>query len=61
MNRVDSFRELEVYKSAFAMQQRVFELSQAWPKMEAYALVDQVRRSSRSIGANLAEAWAKRR
>ena len=61
MNRVDSFRELEVYRAAFAVQQRVFELSKAWPRMEAYALVDQVRRCSRSIGANLAEAWSKRR
>jgi len=59
--RIDSWQELEVYRSAFALQQAVFERSKSWPKEELYALTDQVRRASRSIGANLAEAWAKRR
>jgi four helix bundle protein len=58
---VEHFWELDVYKEAFGLQQRVFRLSRSWPKQESHALIDQVRRSSRSVGANLAEAWAKRR
>jgi four helix bundle protein len=58
---VEHFWELDVYKESFDLQQRVFRVSQLWPKQENYALIDQVRRSSRSVGANLAEAWAKRR
>lgn len=46
---------------AFQLQQAVFEASKVWPKEETYSLIDQVRRSSRSIGANLSEGWAKRR
>jgi four helix bundle protein len=61
MNKVDSFVELGVYKSAFGLQQAIFEASKKWPRNEDYSLTDQVRRSSRSVGANLAEAWAKRR
>ena len=53
--------ELDAYKEAFGLQQEVFEVSKIWPKEETYSLIDQVRRSSRSIGANLSEAWAKRR
>ena len=59
--RVQSFRELDVYRASFKMQQMIFQLSKAWPTEEKYALTDQVRRSSRSIGGNIAEAWAKRR
>ena len=58
---VDSWKDLEVYKNSFELQRRIFRLSREWPKEERYALTDQIRRSSRSIGANLAEAWAKRR
>jgi four helix bundle protein len=54
-------RDLEVYKAVFEMQQRIFQLTKSFPKEEMYSLTDQVRRSSRSIGANLSEAWAKRR
>src|SRR6187200_2257758 len=54
-------RDLETYQLAFATQQKIFRLSKEWPKEEKYSLTDQVRRSSRSIGANLSEAWAKRR
>ena len=61
MNKADSVRELEVYRSAFSLQQTIFVLSKRFPKEEAYSLTDQIRRSSRSIGANLSEAWAKRR
>ena len=53
--------ELTVYTQAFELQQAIFMSSKKWPREETYALTDQIRRSSRSIGANLAEAWAKRR
>ena len=61
MNKVDCFADLEVYKGAFDLQQAIFEVSKKWPRNEDYSLTDQIRRSSRSVGANLAEAWAKRR
>lgn len=56
-----SVRDLEVYKVAFEVQQRIFCLTKFFPKEEMYSLTDQIRRSSRSIGANVSEAWAKRR
>ncbi len=58
--RVQSYKELDTYKLAFDLQQRIFDISRSWPGEEKYSLTDQLRRSSRSIGANLAEAWAKR-
>jgi len=61
MSQINSFLDLDVYKDAFALQQRIFELSKTWPAEERFSLTNQIRRSSRSIGANLAEAWAKRR
>lgn len=61
MNKVNSVRELDVYHAAFALQQEIFMISKSFPKEETYSLTDQIRRSSRSIGANLSEAWAKRR
>ena len=61
MKKADSFRDLEVYQRAFTIQQELFKLSKRWPRIEDYALTDQIRRSSRSVGANLAESWAKRR
>jgi len=60
-NKVNSWRELGTYKSAFELQQQIFEASKTWPREESYSLTDQIRRSSRSIGANIAESWAKRR
>jgi four helix bundle protein len=59
--RILSFMDLRVYKFAFDLQQQVFEISTGFPSAERYALTDQIRRSSRSIGANIAEAWQKRR
>lgn len=59
--KADKVEDLEVYQLAFSLQQRLFELTKGFPREEAFALTDQVRRSSRSIGSNLAEAWAKRR
>lgn len=59
--KIDSWRDLEAYGHAFALQQMIFEASKRWPREETYALIDQIRRSSRSVGSNIAEAWAKRR
>ena len=55
------FRELAVYQKASRVTQGIFELSKSFPKEETYALTDQVRRASRSIGGQIAEAWGKRR
>ena len=60
-DRIRSFRDLRVYQEEFRLQQDVFEVSKGFPKEELYSLTDQIRRSSRSIGANMAEAWHKRR
>jgi four helix bundle protein len=59
--RIETFRDLEVYKKAFALQQEIFELTKSFPKEELYSLTDQMRRASRSVGSNIAEAWQKRR
>ena len=61
MKKADSVRELEVYRAAFALQQEIFRVSRSFPKEETYSLTDQIRRASRSVGANMSEAWAKRR
>ena len=58
---IRSFRELRAYKAAFELQQTIFKATKSWPTEERYSLTDQVRRSSRSIGANISEAWAKRK
>lgn len=55
------FSELVAYRKAFSIGVHVLEISRQWPGDEKYSLTDQVRRSSRSIGANIAEAWGKRR
>lgn len=54
-------RDLDVYKRSFDAASEIFRLSKRFPKEETYSLTDQVRRSSRSVCANLAEAWRKRR
>src|SRR5688572_2700514 len=59
--RALSHRDLDVYQRAFEVATGIFEASKSFPKEEAYALTDQIRRSSRSVCANLAEAWRKRR
>lgn len=53
-------QELEIYKKAFEAAMRIFEISKNFPKEETYSLTDQMRRSSRSVCANTAEAWRKR-
>ena len=55
------FRDLEVYRRAFDAAMRLYEISKTFPMEERYSLVDQIRRSSRSVCSNLAEAWRKRK
>ena len=55
------FRDLDVYQNALGAGLRVYELTKRFPIEERYALTDQARRSSRSVCANIAEAWRKRR
>jgi four helix bundle protein len=58
---IKTHRDLVVYRASFDLAMRIFEESKSFPKEERYSLTDQVRRSSRSVCANLAEAWRKRR
>jgi len=58
---IQSHTELEPYRKAFEAALQLFEQSKHFPKEETYALTDQMRRSSRSVCANLAEAWRRRR
>ncbi|MCJ7448594.1 MAG: four helix bundle protein [Bacteroidales bacterium] len=60
MEYVKSFKELEVYKMSRELSREIFILSKSFPVEERYSLTDQIRRSSRSIGAQIAEAWGKR-
>jgi four helix bundle protein len=61
MEYVKSFRDLEVYKLSRQLSLNIFEISKKFPRGEMYSLTDQIRRSSRSIGAQIAESWAKRK
>jgi four helix bundle protein len=54
-------QDLGAYQAAYKLAMQVFRFSQAWPAEERYSLTDQIRRSSRSVSANLSEAWSKRR
>ena len=56
-----NFKETKIYKKSFEQAMMIFELSKSFPKEEKYSLIDQVRRSSRSVSANLAEAYRKKR
>jgi len=59
--KVADYQELRVYKLAFDSAMEIFELGRKWPSEEKYSLTDQIRRSSRSVCTNIAEAWRKRR
>ena len=59
--KLNSAKDLEVYKKAYKLAMAVFELSKGFPAEERFALTGQIRRSSRSVCLNLREAWAKRR
>ena len=58
---VGSVRELNVYRMSFETAMEIYELSKSFSKEERFSLIDQIRRSSRSVCANLAEAWRKRK
>lgn len=58
---VRAYWDLEVYQGAFAAAMEIFEFTKRFPVEERYSLTDQIRRSSRSVCANLGEAWRKRR
>jgi four helix bundle protein len=59
--QINSAKDLIVYKRAYELSMRIFELTKRFPPEERFALTSQIRRSSRSICLNLREAWAKRR
>ncbi|MBX9252443.1 four helix bundle protein [Desmonostoc muscorum CCALA 125] len=58
---IKDHKDLGIYKIAFEAAMKIFELSKKFPVEERYSLTDQIRRSSRSVCANMAEAWRKRR
>ena len=61
MKIIKSHKELEVYQLSFSSGMEIFEMTKSFPKEETYSLTDQIRRSSRSVSGNLAEAFRKRR
>lgn len=60
MSQINSFRDLIVFQKAFHLAMEIFQISGNFPKEEKYSLTDQIRRSSRSVTSNIAEAWAKK-
>jgi four helix bundle protein len=60
-DRIKSYRDLRVYQNAMDTAMEIFELTKNFPPEEKYSMVDQMRRSSRSVCTNIAEAWRKRR
>jgi len=60
-NKYRGYRDLKVYQMAYQIALDIHQLTKSFPKEEKYSLTDQIRRSSRSVPANLAEAWKKRR
>ena len=59
--RINTFKDLRVYRECCNLDYAIFLRSKSFPREEMYSLTDQIRRSSRAVGANIAEAWAKRR
>ena len=59
--RINSYKDLRVYKASIAAAMEIFEITKKFPTEEKYSLTDQIRRSSRSVSANISEAWRKRR
>ena len=55
------FKELLAYKKSFQLAMEIFEISKSFPSEEKYSLTDQIRRSSRSVSANISEPYRKRR
>ena len=60
MAQINGFRDLIVYQKAYKLAMEIFEITKTFPREERYSLTDQIRRSSRSVTANLTEAWAKK-
>ncbi|GBD95236.1 MAG TPA: four helix bundle protein [Nitrospirae bacterium] len=58
---IRTYKDLRVYQNAVETAMKIFEITKSFPVEERYSLVDQIRRSSRSVCANIAEAWRKRR
>ena len=61
MEKIKTQKDLRVYQLSFSASMEVFKLTKSFPSEEKYSLTDQIRRSSRSVSGNLAEAWRKRR
>lgn len=61
MGNIRTFKELRVWQNAMAVTMEIFELTKGFPVEERYSLTDQIRRSSRSVAANISEGWRKRR
>src|SRR6185295_6797383 len=61
MAHIQSYKDLRVYQAAMQAAMRIFELTKSFPADERYSLTDQIRKSSRSVCANIGEAWRKRR
>ncbi|MDY6951529.1 MAG: four helix bundle protein [Thermodesulfobacteriota bacterium] len=59
--RIDSYKELRVFQNAMDAAMKIFEVTKGFPAEEKFSMVDQMRRSSRSVCANVGEAWRKRR
>ncbi|MCD4770380.1 MAG: four helix bundle protein [Bacteroidales bacterium] len=60
MKEYGGFKDLIVYQKSYRLSLKIFEITKIFPVEEKYGLIDQIRRSSRSIPANISEAWAKR-
>ena len=58
---INGFRDLIVYRKAFKLSMDIFEITKSFPKEEKFSLIDQIRRSSRSVTANIAESWARKK
>ena len=61
MEKIRTHKDLRAYQLSFDTGMEIFRLSRSFPKEEKYSLTDQIRRSSRSVSGNIAEAWGKRR
>lgn len=61
MANIRSFKELRVWQNAIEVAMEIFEITKSFPIEERFSLTDQIRRSSRSVAANITEAWWKRR
>jgi four helix bundle protein len=60
-DRIESYKDLRVFQNAMDRAMQIFELTKSFPAEEKYSMTDQMRRSSRSVCSNTAEAWRKRR